>query len=435
MTEVITFGCRLNAAESELMRGHAQAAGLDDAIIVNTCAVTSEAERQARQTIRRLRRERPDACIIVTGCAAQIAPDTYAGMPEVDHVVGQVEKLAPQTFQALAGDGAPARLLAPFGEVEETAGHLIAGFGGRARAFVPVQNGCDHACTFCTIPAGRGPSRSQPMGFITDQVRRLVEAGHREVVLTGVDLTAYGEDLPGKPTLGALVRRLLKAVPELPRLRISSIDTAEVDADLRRALAEEERLMPHLHLSLQAGDDLILKRMKRRHSRADSVALCADLRRLRPDLVLGADLIAGFPTETEAAFANTLALVEDCGLTWLHVFPFSPRPGTPAARMPQVPASIARERARQLRARGAAAVQAFLEREVGRERTALVEENGQCRTEHFAPLRLDQAALPGALVRVRVTGVAGGAGGSGVEPASLVGHIVTAGGPAPSPGP
>ncbi len=396
-TEIITFGCRLNAYESEVMR--ARAGGLADTVIVNTCAVTAEAERQARQAIRKARRRRPDARIIVTGCAAQIDPEAYAAMPEVDQVLGNAEKLRLDEFiggaRVQVNDIAAAR---------ETAGHLIAGFDGRARAFVQVQNGCDHRCTFCIIPFGRGPNRSVPMGDIAAEIRRLVAAGFNEVVLTGVDIASYGADLPGRPTLGRLVRRLLAAVPELARLRLSSLDPAAIDPDLLRAIAEEERLMPHLHFSLQAGDDMILKRMKRRHNHAQAVAVCANVRRLRPDVAFGADLIAGFPTETEAMFARTLDLVADCGLTFLHVFPYSPRPGTPAARMPQVAPAARKARAARLRAAGEDALARFLEGRVGGAAAVLVERGAEGRTEHFAPIRLRAPAAPGSVVGARVTG-------------------------------
>ena len=402
--EIVTFGCRLNAFESERIRAHATAAGLADAVIVNTCAVTAEAERQARQAIRHARRQRPGARILVTGCAAQIDPDAYAAMPEVDRVIGNAEKLDPASY----APDAPARVaVADIARLRETAPHLIAGFEDRARAFVEVQQGCDHRCTFCVIPFGRGPNRSVPMGRIAEQVRLLVANGYREVVLTGVDLTSYGPDLPGAPRLGQMVRRLLAAVPELDRLRLSSLDPAAIDDDLFRALAEEERLMPHLHLSLQAGNDLILKRMKRRHSRAQAVALAARLRAARPGLVLGADLIAGFPTETDAQFADSLALVEDCGLDLLHVFPYSPRPGTPAARMPRVEAGTRKERAAALRQAGAAAFARFLAAQVGREASVLVETERAGRSEHFAPVNLDRAPAPGSIARARITGVAG----------------------------
>ncbi|MBT5414555.1 MAG: tRNA (N(6)-L-threonylcarbamoyladenosine(37)-C(2))-methylthiotransferase MtaB, partial [Rhodospirillaceae bacterium] len=376
--DILTFGCRLNAYESEIMRS--LAAGRDDIVIVNTCAVTKEAERQARQAIRRTARERPGARIVVTGCAAQIDPDRFAAMPEVAQVLGNVEKLDPKSW-APEADGAV--LVGDIMAVTETAGHLIDGFGERARAFVQVQTGCDHRCTFCIIPFGRGPSRSVPMGRIAEQTRRLVEAGYREVVLTGVDMTAYGADLSGRPNLGQMVRRLLAAVPELPRLRLSSLDAVEIDADLMALFGEEERLMPHLHLSLQAGDDMILKRMKRRHSRADAVTLCAEIRRRRPDTVFGADLIAGFPTETDEMAENSLRLIEDCGLTHLHVFPFSARPGTPAARMPQVPGDLRKARAARLRQAGEAAFRRHLDDQVGRIAHVLVEEPGFGRSEHY----------------------------------------------------
>ena len=403
--EIITFGCRLNAYESEVMRGHARAAGLTDAVIVNTCAVTAEAERQARQAIRRARRARPSARIIVTGCAAQIDPARFAAMAEVDQVVGNAEKLAPETFAARAGERVA---VADIGAVRETAGHLVAGFEGRARAFLQVQNGCDHRCTFCTIPLGRGPSRSVAMGAIAAQARALVERGYLELVLCGVDLTAYGADLPGRTTLGQMVRRLLAAVPGIARLRLSSLDPAEVDDALIEVLASEPRLMPHLHLSLQAGDDLILKRMRRRHGRDDSIRLCAAVRRVRPETVFGADLIAGFPTETEAAFANTLDLVERLGLVYLHVFPFSPRPGTPAARMPQIPAAARKARAASLRAAGDAALARFLKSCVDGVETVLVEAPGRARTERYAPVRLSGDAAPGSLVAARITGACDG---------------------------
>jgi threonylcarbamoyladenosine tRNA methylthiotransferase MtaB len=401
--DVVTFGCRLNTYESEAMRRAAGAAGLDDAVIVNTCAVTGEAVRQARQAIRRLRRERPHARIVVTGCAAQTEPETFAAMDEVDRVVGNGEKLAAaswaSTRAALASEVGDGKLaVTDIMAVKETAAHLVDGIDGRVRAFVQVQNGCDHRCTFCIIPYGRGPSRSVPMGAVVAQARRLVENGYREVVLTGVDITSYGGDLPGTPRLGRLVKQILKHVPELDRLRLSSIDSIEADDDLIDALATEPRLMPHLHLSLQAGDDLILKRMKRRHARADAVAFCARVRRLRPDVAFGADLIAGFPTESEAMFARSLDLVDECGLAHLHVFPFSPRPGTPAARMPQVPRAVVKERARRLREKGAAALAQCLASEVGVRRQVLVESGGVGRTGQFMPVRLAADAVPGTIV-------------------------------------
>src|SRR5579875_918228 len=345
-TEVLTFGCRLNAFESEVIRGHASAAGLDNAVIVNTCAVTKEAERQARQAIRRARRDHPAAKLIVTGCAAQIDPQTYSAMPEVDLVLGNDEKLRHESY-ANAGTGI---VVGDIMALTETAAHLIDGFEGRARAFIEVQQGCDHRCTFCIIPYGRGNSRSVPIGAIVRQAERLVATGYRELVLTGVDITGFGGDLPGKPTLGQLCRRLLALVPDLERLRLSSLDPNEIDEALWRLVAEQPRLMPHLHLSIQAGDDLILKRMKRRHSRADALAACRRARDLRPDIALGADMIAGFPTEDEGMFARSLSLIDEAGLDYLHVFPFSARPGTPAARMPQLSGTVVKERAARLRA-------------------------------------------------------------------------------------
>jgi threonylcarbamoyladenosine tRNA methylthiotransferase MtaB len=391
--EVITFGCRLNSLESEIMRRAAAAEGLDDLIIVHTCAVTAEAERQARQAIRRARRERPEARIVVTGCSAQIDPKRYAAMAEVDQVFGNPRKLRPEIWRALAAE--PARIVVDdVMAVRETAGHLVDGLEGRTRAFVQVQNGCDHRCTFCIIPYGRGPSWSVPAGAVVAQARRLVEAGHREIVLTGVDLTSYGKDLPGQPTLGQLVRRLLRLVPDLPRLRLSSLDPAELDPDLLALIADEPRLMPHLHLSVQAGDDLTLKRMKRRHGRADVVRLCASLQRLRPGIAFGADLIAGFPTETEAMFANTLMLIEEAELTYLHVFRYSAREGTPAARMPQVPKPVRKERAARLRAAGDLRLRRYLRGEVGRPARVLVEAQGRGHTEAFAPFRFSDPAPP-----------------------------------------
>ncbi len=397
--EVISFGCRLNALEAEVMRSRAAEAGLDDAVLVNTCAVTGEAVRQARQAIRKARRDRPAATIVVAGCSAQIDPQSFAAMPEVDRVIGNGEKL---TAAAYSGDGARVRV-DDIMSVTATAGHLVAGMDGRTRAFVEVQNGCDHRCTFCVIPYGRGNSRSVPVAVVVDQVRRLADNGHAEAVLTGVDLTAYGADLGEHPSLGTLVRAILRDVPELRRLRLSSIDSIEVDDALMAAIAEEERLMPHLHLSLQHGDDLILKRMKRRHSRADAVAFAERVRRLRPDVVLGADLIAGFPTESEMMFRNTLALVDDCRLTHLHVFPFSPRPGTPAARMPQLDRALVKERATRLRARGEEAFAAHLDGERGAVRRVLVEREGVGRTEHFTLAEIDMGA-PGDIVTAVVTG-------------------------------
>ena len=401
---VITLGCRLNAYESEVMKSHAAAARLDRAVIVNTCAVTGEAVRQARQTIRRLRREQPGARIIVTGCAAQIEPERFAAMAEVDHVIGNAEKLAAETFVAVALADCERVQVADIMQVRETASHLVDGFCRRSRAYVQVQNGCDHRCTFCIIPYGRGPSRSVPAGAVVAQVRRLVEAGTREIVLTGVDLTSYGADLAGEASLGWLVRQVLKHVPELARLRLSSIDQVEVDRHLLAALAEEPRLMPHLHLSMQSGDDMILKRMKRRHLRSDAIAFCSAARRLRPDVVFGADLIAGFPTETEAMFEGTLGMVDDCGLTYLHVFPFSPRDGTPAARMPQVPRAAIKARAARLRAAGERALSRHLDAQLGRTTDVLVEHDAIGRTPQFAEIRLDRAMPAGSIVPARVGG-------------------------------
>jgi threonylcarbamoyladenosine tRNA methylthiotransferase MtaB len=406
--DVVTFGCRLNAAESEVIRREAERAGFHDTVVVNTCAVTAEAVRQARQTIRALRRERPQAKIVVTGCAAQTEPQTFVAMREADRVLGNTEKLSAAAWgQARAAfdvEDAPKALVNDIMAVKETAAHLIEAFDGRTRAFVQVQNGCDHRCTFCVIPYGRGNSRSVPMGAVVDDVRRLVANDYSEIVLTGVDITSYGADLPGSPKLGTLVKQILKHVPELQRLRLSSIDSVEADRELLDAFAGEGRLMPHLHLSLQAGDNLILNRMKRRHSREDAVAFCNAVRTLRPDVVFGADLIAGFPTESEDAFARSLDLVAECGLTHLHVFPFSPRPGTPAARMPQLARAIVKERARRLRERGAAALRSHLDAEIGATRHVLAESHERGRTEQFTPVKFAQPAAPGAIVPTKIAG-------------------------------
>ncbi|HEX9752364.1 MAG TPA: tRNA (N(6)-L-threonylcarbamoyladenosine(37)-C(2))-methylthiotransferase MtaB [Methyloceanibacter sp.] len=407
--EIITFGCRLNAYESEVMREHAAAAGLSDAVIVNTCAVTAEAVRQAGQAIRKVRRKHPEAKIIVTGCAAQIDPARFAAMDEVDHVIGNQEKLDARTFASFGIEGSERVVVNDIMSVKETASHLIEGFGSRARAYVQIQNGCDHRCTFCVIPFGRGPSRSVPAGEVVAQVRRLSGRGYAEIVLTGVDITAYGKDLPGDMTLGRLVRTVLKLVPELPRLRLSSIDSVEADPALLAAIAEEERLMPHLHLSLQSGDDLTLKRMKRRHARADSVGFCEAVRRARPDMVFGADLIAGFPTETEAMFENSLTLVDECGLTFLHVFPYSAREGTPAARMPQIHGAVIARRAGELRAKGVAALKSHLEGAKGRRINVLMENEVQGRSADFTPVRLEAEEGAGALVEAIVAGDDGAA--------------------------
>src|SRR5260221_4173959 len=398
--DIVTFGCRLNVYESEIMRARATAAGLSDAVIVNTCAVTAEAERQARQTIRRLRRDRPGAGIIVTGCAAQIDPARFAAMPEIDRVIGNIEKLSAASYGAAPNRVAVADIMA----VRETASHLVEGFDGHSRAFLQVQQGCDHRCTFCVIPYGRGNSRSLPLGPIAEQARSIVAAGYREIVLSGVDITAFGSDLPGRPTLGQLVRRLLALVPDLPRLRLSSLDPVEIDDELWRLIAEEERLMPHLHLSLQSGDDLVLKRMKRRHSRADALATCRRARALRPGIALGADLIAGFPTESDAMFANTLDLVAECCLTHLHVFPYSARAGTPAARMPQLPGPLIRERAARLREAGATLHRVWLTGQIGDTVAVLIERDGSGRSEHYARVRFGNRNEPGTIVAARVTG-------------------------------
>jgi threonylcarbamoyladenosine tRNA methylthiotransferase MtaB len=385
--EIVTLGCRLNAFESEAMRALARDAALHNAVIVNTCAVTSEAVRQARQTIRRARRERPDAKIIVTGCAAQIDPQGFAAMPEVDRVVGNAEKMHANTFRS------EERVqVADIMSVREIANHLVDGFAERTRAYVQVQNGCDHRCTFCIIPYGRGNSRSAPAGDVVDQVRRLVDNGTPEVVLTGVDLTSWGGDLPGAPTLGNLVARILKHAPDLKMLRLSSIDAIEIDDQLFDLVTQNERVAPHLHLSLQHGDDLILKRMKRRHSRAQAIDLCQRLKRARPEIALGADLIAGFPTETEGHFVNTLALIEECGVAFVHAFPFSPRTGTPAARMPQVERGIVKARAARLREASGAVLSKHLDAWVGREADALVERDGFARLPDFTSVRYGQLA-------------------------------------------
>jgi len=404
--EVITLGCRLNAYESEVMRRHAQIAGLDDAIIVNTCAVTGEAVRQAAQTIRRLRRDKPNARIIVTGCAAQTEAQRFADMPEVDHVAGNGEKMLAETFAGISTASSQRVQVNDIMAVREQASHMIDGFGSRTRAYVAIQNGCDHRCTFCIIPFGRGPSRSVPAGEVVTQVRHLVEYGYAEIVLTGVDITSYGRDLPGVATLGKLVRQVLKHVPDLARLRLSSIDQVEADEDLMIALGEEERLMPHLHLSMQAGDDMTLKRMKRRHSRADAIAFCERARMLRPDVVFGADLIAGFPTETDEMFENSLRIVDECGLTYLHVFPFSPRRGTPAARMPQVPGNIVKQRAADLRARGQAVLSSYLAAQQGCAVEVLLESDGMGRTPQFAEVDMRCGSVAaGEIVQAVITGV------------------------------
>ncbi len=402
--EVVTFGCRLNAYESEAIGALATAA-TPDTIVVNTCAVTEEAVRQARQAIRRLKRERPASRIVVTGCAAQVEAGRFAAMPEVARVIGNGEKLRPETWRGLDDPGMPRVAVTDIMAQDRVDAPPVSGNRGLPRAFLPVQNGCDHRCTFCIIPYGRGNSRSVPMGAVVDQVKRLVGNGAAEVVVTGVDVTSYGRDLPGRPALGTLVQTILRHVPDLPRLRISSIDSVEADEALVETMASEGRLMPHLHLSLQAGDDLILKRMKRRHSRDDAIRFCAAMRTRRPGIVFGADIIAGFPTETEAMFARSLDLIADCGLTYLHVFPFSPRQGTPAARMPQLPAAIVKERAARLREAGRAALARHLAAQVGRTLPVLVENALTGRTEHYATVRLTAPAPTGAILPVAITDI------------------------------
>lgn len=401
--EVVNFGCRLNSYEGEVIKQQAQAAGLSNAIVFNSCAVTAEAERQVRQAIRKARKQHPNAHIIVTGCSAQVHPDMYAKMAEVDNVLGNQEKLEKHgyEFTLVATEKA---LVNDIMSVKETAAHMVASFEGRARAFVQVQNGCNHRCTFCIIPYGRGNSRSVPMGDIVSQVRSLVESGYNEVVLTGVDISDYGKDLPGSPTLGQMIRRLLALVPQLPRLRLSSIDAVEVDEDLYRLLAEEPRLMPHIHISLQAGDDMVLKRMKRRHLRQDALDFCKRVRDLRPDVVFGADIIAGFPTETETMFANTLNLVQEANLTYLHVFPFSPREGTPAAKMPQVPKELRKKRAARLREAGEKQLADYLKSQIGSKASVVVEKERVGRTEHFSTVELNKDCSPGSVVAVNIAG-------------------------------
>ena len=402
--EIVTFGCRLNTYESEVMRGNAIANGMTNAVIINSCAVTKEAERQARQAVRRARREHPDATIIVTGCAAQTNPAQFEKMPEVDKILGNMEKLARDAFSL---EGSERVQVNDIMSAEETAGHLIEGFDGRARAFLQIQNGCNHRCTFCIIPYGRGNSRSVPLGAIVDQARSLARNGYKEFVLTGVDITAYGEDLPGQPTLGQMCRRLLAAVPEIERLRLSSLDPVEVDDDLWRLVESEPRLMPHLHISLQAGDDMILKRMKRRHLRGDVYAFVDKARRLRPDIVFGADIIAGFPTETDEMAANSIRLVEECDIAYMHVFPYSARPGTPAAKMPQVPGDIRKIRAAALRDAGERNLRRFLETLIGSEQSVLVENETTGRTIHYTPVDFDFTAAGGDIIPVIITATDG----------------------------
>jgi len=407
-----TLGCRLNAYETEAIREMSAQAGLGDTVVVNTCAVTAEAVRKARQEIRRLRRENPSAKLIVTGCAAQTEPDTFARMSEVDLVIGNTEKMQPETWQSMAADfvGDTEKVqVDDIMSVTETAGHLIDGFGTRSRAYVQVQNGCDHRCTFCIIPYGRGNSRSVPAGVVVDQIKRLVDKGFNEVVLTGVDLTSWGADLPASPKLGDLVMRILKLVPDMPRLRISSIDSIEVDENLMQAIATEPRLMPHLHLSLQHGDDLILKRMKRRHLRDDAIRFTEEARRLRPDLTFGADNIAGFPTETETHFENSLKLVDNCDLTWLHVFPYSKREGTPAAKIPnQIDGNVIKARASRLREAGDRQVQKHLQSQIGVTHHILMENAHMGRTEQFTEVHFDKPQAEGEIITTKITGMRAG---------------------------
>jgi len=403
--ETLTFGCRLNAYEAAVMKAEAEKAGLDNAVIINTCAVTAEAVRQAKKAVRKARKDNPQARIIVTGCAAQTEARSFGDMDEVDLVIGNNDKMKaesyrPMVFGVALNDKVQVNDIM---SVRETAGHLIEGMDSHTRAFVQVQNGCDHRCTFCIIPFGRGPSRSVPMGMVVDQVKKLVANGYREVVLTGVDITSYGPDLPGSPTLGKLTQSILRHVPDLPRLLISSIDSIEADEALYDVVASEARLMPHLHLSLQSGDDMILKRMKRRHSRDDALAIVDKLRSLRPDMVFGADIIAGFPTETDAMFENTLRIVAEAGLTYLHVFPYSPREGTPAARMPQVSGKVARQRAALLRAEGEKQFARLCASRLGKVERVLTERGGMARTEQFVPVHMP-GTQPGQLLSVRITG-------------------------------
>ncbi len=400
--EIVNFGCRLNTYEGEVIREQAAAAGLEAAFIFNSCAVTAEAERQVRQAIRKCRKENPGAKIIVTGCSAQVHPDDYKNMAEVDHVLGNADKLKPDAYGQFARNEEKT-VVNDIMSVRETAGHLVAGFEGRARGFLQVQNGCDHRCTFCIIPFGRGPSRSVPLGDVVAQAKTLVEHGYNELVLTGVDISDYGKDLPGTPTLGGMMKRLLKMVPELPRLRLSSIDAVEVDDDLYELLATEPRLMPHIHISLQAGDDMVLKRMKRRHLRHDILAFCDKVLSLRPDVVFGADIIAGFPTETDEMFENTLKLVDEAGLTWLHVFPYSARSGTPAARMPQVPKEMRKARAAKLREAGERRERAYLQSQIGKTVSVLMEKETLGRTAHFAVVECEEKHPVGSVQEVIVT--------------------------------
>ena len=401
-----TLGCRLNAYESEAMRELATSSGLSDTVIINTCAVTAEAVRKSKQEVRKLRKENPNAKVIVTGCAAQIDPNSFANMAEVDFVIGNSEKMVKETWSQFSENndfGTEKIKVDDIMSVNETASHLIDGFGSRSRAYVQVQNGCDHRCTFCIIPFGRGNSRSVPAGVIVDQIKRLVDKGFNEVVLTGVDLTSWGADLPNSPKLGDLIMRILKLVPDLSRLRISSIDSIEVDENLMQAIATEKRLMPHLHLSLQHGNDLILKRMKRRHSRNDAIKFCEDARKMRPEITFGADIIAGFPTETDEHFESSVNLIKDCGLTWLHIFPYSPREGTPAARMPQVNGNQIKRRASILRDLGTKQIKSHLSSQLGNDHSILMENGYMGRTEQFTEVKFDKEQIEGSIVLGKIT--------------------------------